>query len=421
VKILYLSQYFSPEMGAPAARVSELAQHWSRAGHDVTVLTAFPNHPSGVIPPPYRGKLRRLVLRERYANINVIRSWLLPFPNRKAYERILNYSSFCASAAITGTFIRRPDVLIATSPQLLVGLAGWAISRVKRVPFIFEVRDLWPESLAAVEMSRAGSPLSRMLGAIAGFLYRNSEHIVVVTPAFKDFLIEHWQVPAGKISVVENGVECDIFRPRDVSELRKKLGVEDKFVVSYIGTMGMAHALETVVQAAQELQATKPTIMFLFVGAGADRERIESMARSRGLNNVRFAGEQPRDAVPDYISASDACLVSLRKSELFKTVIPTKMLEFMSCARPVLLGVDGQAREILEQARAGIFYPPEDALQLTRAVTRLASDPRLCESLGQNGRRHILTHFSRATTSEKYLKILDELLGRTQQCAAAAA
>ncbi|HEX2598728.1 MAG TPA: glycosyltransferase family 4 protein, partial [Terriglobales bacterium] len=206
MRILYVSQYFPPEMGAPAARVSELAQHWSRAGHDVTVLTAFPNHPTGVVPPPYRGKLRRLVLRERSANINVIRSWLLPFPNRKAYERILNYSSFCASAAITGTFIRRPDVLIATSPQLLVGLAGWAISRVKRVPFIFEVRDLWPESLAAVEMSHAGSPLSRILGAIAGFLYRNSEHIVVVTPAFKDFLIEHWQVPAGKISVVENGV-----------------------------------------------------------------------------------------------------------------------------------------------------------------------------------------------------------------------
>jgi glycosyltransferase involved in cell wall biosynthesis len=145
------------------------------------------------------------------------------------------------------------------------------------------------------------------------------------------------------------------------------------------------------------------------------------MVRSRGLKNVRFAGEQPRDAVPDYISASDACLVSLRKSELFKTVIPTKMLEFMSCARPVLLGADGQAREILEQAKAGIFYPPEDALELTRAVTRLASDPRLCETLGQNGRRHILTHFSRATTSEKYLKILDEVLGRTQQCAAAAA
>lgn len=408
-------------MGAPAARVSELAQHWSGAGHDVTVLTAFPNHPTGVVPPPYRGKLWRLVLRERSANVNVIRSWLLPFPNRKAYERILNYSSFCASAAITGTFIERPDVLIATSPQLLVGLAGWGISRVKRVPFIFEVRDLWPESLAAVEMSRAGSPLNRILGAIAGFLYRHSEHIVVVTPAFKDFLIENWQVPSGKISVVGNGVECDIFRPRDASELRKRLGVEDKFVVSYIGTMGMAHALGTVIQAAEQLQANSPTVLFLFVGAGADRERIENLACSRGINNVQFAGEQPRDAVPDYISASDACLVSLRKSELFKTVIPTKMLEFMSCARPVLLGVDGQAREILEQAKAGIFYQPEDAMGLTRAVTRLACDAGLCETLGQNGRRHILAHFSRASTSEKYLTILDAVLGRSQQSAAAAA
>jgi colanic acid biosynthesis glycosyl transferase WcaI len=421
VKILYVSQYYPPEMGAPAARVSELAQHWSQAGHHVTVLTGFPNHPTGLVPPEYRGKFRQLVLRERLASVDVVRSWLLPFPNRKAYERILNYSSFCISAAATGMFVSRPDLVIATSPQLLVGLAGWWLSRVKRVPFIFEVRDLWPESLAAVEMSAPGSVLNRILGTIAGFLYRHSEHVVVVTPAFKEFLIERWHVPAGKISIVENGVECDVFSPRDVTELRKKFATEDKFVVSYIGTIGVAHGLETVIQTARQLAASNPRILFLFIGAGADQERIENIARSHALTNIRFAGEQSRDAIPDYISASDACLVSLRKAELFKTVIPTKMLEFMACARPVLLGVDGQARDILERANAGIYYEPENAKALADAVVCLASDPQLGEVLGQNGRRHILSHFSRERTAAQYLSILESVLGRREQVAVAAA
>jgi colanic acid biosynthesis glycosyl transferase WcaI len=241
-------------MGAPAARVSELARHWTDAGHEVTVLTGFPNHPTGLVHSDYRRKLRRLVTRERLGKINVVRTWLLPFPNGKSYERILNYSSFCVSAASTGMFLSRPEVLIATSPQLLVALAGWWLSRIKRVPFVFEVRDLWPESLVAVGLGNPHSLLHKTLGHIAGFLYRKSDNIVVVTSSFRDFLVEKWGVPASKISVVENGVETDLFRPREAQQMRRELGAHDKFVVSYIGTMGMAHALETLIEAAVELQ-----------------------------------------------------------------------------------------------------------------------------------------------------------------------
>ena len=164
MKILYVSQYFPPEMGAPAARAAELSRHWAAAGHEVTVLTGFPNHPTGVVPPEYRDKFRRLVAHEKINSVNVVRTWLLPFPNRKAHERMLNYSSFCASAASTGLFLSSPDVVIATSPQLLVGLSGWWLARCKRVPFVFEVRDLWPESLAAVGMGESNSLLHRSLG-----------------------------------------------------------------------------------------------------------------------------------------------------------------------------------------------------------------------------------------------------------------
>ena len=180
-------------MGAPAARVSELSRHWVNAGHDVTVLTGFPNHPDGVLRPEYRKHFRRGVFREQIDGVKVVRSWLLPFPNRKPYERMLNYSSFCISAGVVGTFLDRPDVVIATSPQLLVGLSGWRVAKRKRVPFVLEVRDLWPESLAAVGVGKKNSFLHRALNNVAGFLYAKADHIVVVSPAFREHLVRHWQ------------------------------------------------------------------------------------------------------------------------------------------------------------------------------------------------------------------------------------
>ena len=415
MKILYVSQYFPPEMGAPAARAAELSRHWAATGHDVTVLTGFPNHPTGVIPPEYRDKFRRLVAHEQTNGVNVVRTWLLPFPNRKAHERMLNYSSFCISAASTGLFLSRPDVVIATSPQLLVGLSGWWLARWKRAPFVFEVRDLWPESLAAVGMGKGDSLLHRSLAKIAGFLYRHANRIVVVTPAFEDYLVEHWNVPREKISVIENGVETQLFAPEPLaggtgSNLRRELDAEEKFVVSYIGTMGMAHGLETIIAAAIQLRATNPDVVFLMVGEGAAKERIATLARERGLNNLRFVDQQPREKIPAYIAASDVCLVLLKKTDLFKTVIPTKMLEFMSCARPVILGVDGQARAILEEARAGLAIEPENSDALVNAIRYLAANREEARELGQNGRAHILRRFSRPQTAERYIRVLEHML-----------
>jgi len=422
MKILYVSQYFPPEMGAPAGRASELSRLWVEDGHEVTVLTGFPNHPTGIVPPEYRSKFRCLVTRESVEGVNVVRTWLLPFPNRKAYERMLNYSSFCVSSATTGVFLDRPDLVIASSPQLLVGLSGWWLARCNGAPFIFEVRDLWPESLAAVGMGSSNSVLHRSLAKIAGFLYRSCDRLVVVTPAFKKYLIEHWRVPEAKVFVVENGVDANLFSRHPLSvDLKRKLGAEEKFVVSYIGTMGNAHGLETLVEAATFLRERAPNVLFLLVGEGAEKARILSLARSRGLTNMRFVDQQPREKIPAYISASDACLVLLKRAELFKTVLPTKMLEFMACARPVILGVDGHARSVMEQANAGIFVPPEDPASLVEAVARLAADPVLCASLGRNGRRHVLQHFSRQQTARLYIDILQDLLGRGEHRAAAAA
>jgi glycosyltransferase involved in cell wall biosynthesis len=410
MKILYISQYFPPEMGAPAARAVELSRRWVGSGHNVTVLTGFPNHPTGVIPSEYRSRFRRLVFHEQVDGVKVARTWLLPFPNRKAYERILNYSSFCLSAAITGLFLPRPDVVIGSSPQLLVALSACWVAWCKRVPFVFEVRDLWPESLAAVGLGNANSLLHRTLARIAGFLYRQADRIVVVTPAFKEHLIAHWQVPREKISIVENGVETQLFAPQPIAAAKAKLSLEKKFIVSYIGTMGMAHGLETVIAAAAELQQQHPGISFLLIGEGAEKECIVARARERNLTNLQFLDQQPRETIPAYIAASDACLVLLKKSDVFKTVIPTKMLEFMSCARPVVLGVDGQARAIVEEAQAGIVIEPENSRALADAILYLANNPDRCMEFGRNGREFIVRKFSRRATAEKYIRELDSLI-----------
>lgn len=409
-------------MGAPAARVSELSQRWAQAGHEVTVLTGFPNHPDGIVRPEYRKSFRRMVFRERVHDVNVVRSWLLPFPNRRPLERILNYSSFLASAAVTGSFLGAPDAVIASSPQLLVGLAGWWISRLKHVPFIFEVRDLWPESLVAVGVGNARSALHRSLARIAAFLYRKADHIVVVTPAFREFLINRWQVPGEKISVVPNGVEARSFSPRVADQdLRKSVGADGKFVASFIGTMGLAHGLNTLITAAERFQKSEPDVLFMLVGDGADRERITGIARSKGLTNIRFVPQQLREIIPDYIAVSDACLVLLKKSEVFETVIPTKMLEFMSCAKPVILGVGGQAREIVERSRAGICIEPENTEQLCEAILTLRNQEWLRESLGRNGRDYIVRNLSRERTSDEYLQVLNEVIPQVRSSEAAVA
>ncbi len=399
-------------MGAPAARAEELSTRWAQVGHEVTILTGFPNHPTGVLHSEYRKKFRRVVVREQMNGVKVVRTWLWPLPNRKSFERMLNYASFCLSAALTGIFVERPDVLIATSPQLLVGLSGWWLSRLKRVPFVFEIRDLWPESLSAVGMQDQ-SLLYAFLSRIAKFLYRKSDHIVVVTPAFKDHLISYWDVPAEKISVIYNGVETQLFHPStDTSELRRELNAEGKFVVSYIGTMGWAHGLNTLIEAALIMQSSQPNVLFLLVGEGADKERVIELSKSKGLHNLLFVGQQPREKIPDYINASDVCLVLLKKTDVFKTVIPTKMLEFMACGRPIILGVDGQARTIVEEAAAGMFVEPENTKGLVEAVRALSADPEGRKAMGKSGREYIVRKFSRKETATTYAGVLARICRR---------
>jgi glycosyltransferase involved in cell wall biosynthesis len=307
-------------------------------------------------------------------------------------------------------FLERPDVVIATSPQLLVPLAGWWLSRAMRIPFVFEVRDLWPESLEAVGVSGQSSAMYRSLRRLAGFLYRNCERIVVVTPAFKDQLVRNWGLPAEKIAIIENGVETDLFTSEgDNSDLRKELGLEGKLVIAYIGTFGNAHGLETLLEAAQRLSSRIPHAHFLLVGEGAEKERIVDLAREQRLSNITVLGQQPRAQIPALIRAADVCLVLLKKSQVFETVIPTKMLEFMACGRPVILTAQGQAAAVLEGGGAGIAIPPEDSAELAKTIELLARDPSWRHRLGASGRQYIAGNLSRQKTASTYITVLAQV------------
>lgn len=409
MNILVVSQFFPPEVAAGGIRVHELGRHWVQAGHNVTVITGFPNYPSGIISPEYRSKRRHLRWIENKDGMKVIRTWTSVRPNGGSLDRLCNYTSFSVSAALEGFVTERPDIIIGTSPPLTVGLAAFALAKAKNTRWVLEVRDLWPESLAALDEN--GKSISfRTLARMARFLYKRCDHIVPVSPAFIDRLHKDWQVATEKMSVVENGVEQTAFRPGAPDDgVRQELELQGKFVVSYVGTIGLAHGLATILRVAELLKNSMPELRFVLIGGGAEADRLMTECRERGLHNVQFTGVQKRERIPDLIRASDVCLVLLRKADIFKTVIPTKMLEAMACARPVILGVDGQARHIIESAQAGIYVEAENAPAIANAIINLKASPELCRNLGAHGKRHIDRHFSRHTMASRYTELLERL------------
>jgi len=408
MKILFVSQYYPPESNAPANRVSELAKAWVQIGHEVTVLTTFPNHPGGKIFDGYRN--RRPLVEESHG-VRVVRVPIYIAANRGVIRRSLAYLSFSLSAAVFGAFLcKRPDVVIATSPQLLVGVAGaWLSARFQR-PFVLEVRDLWPDSIVAVGAMREGHPILRALRVVERWLYRRASAIAVVTESFKTIL-ENRGVDARRISFLPNGVDLDVFHPEPRPD--DPVGAADphpgKFVVCFAGTIGMAHGLQTLLDAA-ELLASDPSVHFVVVGDGAERAQLEQRVADRSLANVQFLGRIPRSEVAGLLRRADASLVMLRPSPLFETVLPSKMFEAMGTATPIILGVDGEAKRLLEQADAGIHFEPGNAAALVEAIARLRENPHEASRLGRNGFTFTATKFERRAIARRYEGILRDLV-----------
>jgi glycosyltransferase involved in cell wall biosynthesis len=405
VRILYLSQYFPPEVGATQTRAHEMARYLVSAGHQVTMLTEVPNHPSGIIPPRYRGKLYE---RAAMDGIDVIRVWVRASPVKTFATRMLFYTSYMINATLAGLILARGkyDVLYATSPPLFVGGAAVALSYARRIPLLFEVRDLWPESAVALgEMT--GTRAVALAGKLEEMCYNRARRVVVVTEGIRRRLEARGF--GSKVALIPNGANTELFRPDEEggAALRSELGLQGKFLVTYAGIHGLAQGLGTVLEAAQQLLSI-PDIHFLFVGEGPKKAELLVQRDRMGLTNVTMLAERPRTNMPAYLSAADVALVPLRKLDLFQGALPSKMFDAWACGCPVILSIDGEARQVLEEAGAGVFVAPEDAGQMACAILQLKDDPDRLRLAGERGRCFVQAHYSRERLAARLEALLWE-------------
>jgi glycosyltransferase involved in cell wall biosynthesis len=392
--VLFLTPYYPPEVGAPQTRISETATRLARRGHEVTVLTTLPNYPTGVVPVEYRAGKRR---RETIDGVRVLRVWSYISPNRGFLRRILAQLSFGALAGPLGAgAVRRsgkPDVIIVESPPLFDSYSGRHLARRFRAPYIFTVADIWPESAVQLGMLR-NRLLIRMAERLEWTSYWRAGAVWSVTAGIRQTLIDRG-LPEDKVFLLPNGVDTQKFRPLPQSEARQALGWDDRFTVLYAGTIGLAHGLDTLLGAADALKE-RPDVRFVLAGAGAAKEELMAEAARRQLENVTFLDPLPHDLMPTLISAADASLVSLRNLPLFQSALPSKMYEAMACARPIILAVDGEARDLVErEAGAALHVEPENSQALADAIVQLKGDPELAAQLGARGRAFVLRRFDR--------------------------
>ena len=354
MKILFITDNFPPEVNAPATRTYEHIKEWIKdESVEVPVLTCFPNFPHGKV---YNGYKNKLYQREKFDGIDVIRVWSYMSKNEGFVKRVLDYISFAFMAFFVGLF-QKFDVIVATSPQFFTTWAGCGLAKIKRRPWVFELRDIWPESIKTVGAMKQGK-IIEILEKIELGLYKSSNLVIAVTEAFRRNLIARG-IDGNKIKVITNGSNSDLFVPRGKDgELLNQLGLKDKFIVGYIGTHGMAHSLDFIITTISKIKDEK--FHFLFVGDGAVKEKIVNLVANLGLKNVTFLDSVSKDEVPRFLSICDAMLAPLKKDDNFKTVIPSKIFEASAMQRPVLLGVEGQAKEILEAYGAGACFEPEN-------------------------------------------------------------
>jgi glycosyltransferase involved in cell wall biosynthesis len=403
MRIIIVTHYFPPETGAPQARLSGLAAAWAEDGDEVTVLTGMPNHPTGVIPPEYRGAVRR---RERRDGYRVLRTWLYATPNRGMARKTIGHLSFMISSVLLGGRASGPaDVIVVSSPTFFAVGAGWLLARLKRARLVVEVRDLWPAIFTELGVLTS-RPVIRLLERLELAAYAAADTVIVVSDGFRANLIGRG-VPVGKVHTIRNGVRPGEFDPDTPADtrLRARLGASPgDCLVLYAGTHGISQGLTSVADTAAQL--TDEAIRFAFVGDGADKQRLRLRVAEHGLRNVTLLPGIPHEQVPALLAAADICLVPLRDVPLFSSFIPSKMFEYLAAGKPVVAAVAGEAAQILREAGAWIV-PPADSEALASAIRTLAADPQRRQAMGRQGRCYVEKHFDRGALAQLYRKLLD--------------
>lgn len=401
MRILAICHYFPPEIGAPQARISEMAKAWSTAGDEVTVLTGMPNHPTGIVHERYRGRWRVV---ERIDGYRVVRTWLYATPNEGFVKKTLGHLSFMVTSVLLGfRQAGKADVVMVSSPTFFSIFSAMVIAKLRRAPLVVEVRDLWPGIFVELGVL-TNRRLIWLLERLELFAYRIAAHVVVVTEGFRDDLIRRG-VPAQKVTTITNGVDLDRFTPKPAHEEdRAWLGAgADDLLVLYIGAHGVSHALSSVVRGAARL-ADSP-VRFAFVGEGADKANVVELAGQLGVGNLVFRDGVPRDRVADLVAAADVCLVPLRDIPLFSTFIPSKMFEFMAAGRPIVGSVRGEPATILERA-GSVVIEPESPQALAETLGELAADRARLGRIAAAQREFVERNYDRTALAGEYQVLL---------------
>jgi len=403
MRVLFLSQYYPPEVGATQTRMHHFARSLTENGHQVTVITEVPNHPKGIIFEGYRG---RLLLRTVEDGIEIIRTWVYTSPRKTFVRRVLFYCTYMVNAILVGLFLRRQrfDVIFATSPPLPVAVSAYAVSRLRRCPFIMDVRDIWP-AVGVILGEIRGQAFIHAAERLERFLYAQAAAVTCVTQSFVRDVISKGAKPA-KVHFLPNGTIPELFNPDRInSDLRRQLGIEGKFVVGFCGNHGVAQGLPEILEAARLLKG-HDEFRFLFIGEGPVKARLLEIQARHELSNVLMLPQVPISDIAPYINTADVMLVPLKLDDIFTAFIPSKMFDFMACGKPVILGVDGEARAILEESGGGIYVEPDNPQALASLLLTLSSNREQLEDMGHRGRDYVLRHYLRDEQAKRLGQIL---------------
>ena len=403
MKILFITDNFYPERNAPAKRTHEHAIEWLKLNHEVTVITGAPNFPKGRVFKGYRNNFFK---KENLDGINIKRVWTFIAPNKGFFLRILDYLSFMFSSLFCGIFTAKQDVIIATSPQFFTAISGWLISVLRRTPYVLEVRDLWPESIVAVGAMKENSLIIKLLHRIACFLYRRANAIVCVTNSFKQDLI-NLGIDANKIIVVENGINQKKLIPpnKTIQGIESEYNLDkNDFIVSFIGTIGMAHGLEVVLKAAKTIDDSK--IKFIIIGDGANKDKLVLKANKMNLHNVIFIKNKSWQEIININQIVSVNLVHLINTPLFEKVIPSKIFESMALKKPIIMGVKGESNKIIQNANCGLDMLPEDPESLIHAINIFKNDSSLAKEKGDNGYEYVFKYYDRKVLAKKMITFI---------------
>ena len=397
MKIVYITQHFPPEIGAAQGRAYDMSSNLSNLGHDLHVLTTFPNSKP----------INKFFKKENINKLTVYRSFRIRDTKTSSIRRLANYLSFMVSSCISGLLVKKPDVIYATSPQLFQGVTGYFLSRVHRAKFVFEIRDLWVDFAELLGQFK-NKKLLQLARRLESFLYKKADHIVVVTHGYKQRLID-LGIQEEKITVIPNGVNPNSLPSlKGTSSVKHQYGIEDKFLVLYAGNIGAAQGLTTIISAAKKLK-DDPSVVFMFIGEGVEKQILMEKATSLSLSNVLFIESKRKEELLDYYEAADVGIVSLKKHPLFEITIPSKVFDYMSMSTPILIGVNGEAKEIVEEHEAGFYFEPENGDDFVRVLKFAQSHPDKLKKISQHVKEKLLQSFNREIQAKELSETLFSL------------